>query len=292
MKLTLIISINVIIFLFIISCSKTEKLDVLAFQFDKQAILIVKSNPNNNEHSIVGRYLTFLPPDYINNYKYADTINANGNYDLILNYKISGPSETDLIIDGNLWLPLFLVPGDTLSISFNLADSNKIINSIRFEGKYASMNEYKIRRFEKFGESFESKCSELSRSNLSVMELHNAIDSVETIELGFLNNYIEENSLPEWFIEYERNQINSRAAFDKTYKINNWKWNNTEKEVPINYYDFIKNIKINNEDALVSPYYYSFLWQYFSRFLPNEIYKMDVSERRKIVHLKLFEIFR
>ena len=122
------------------------------------------------------------------------------------------------------------------------------------------------------------------------MELQNAIDSVETIELSFLNNYIEENSLPEWFIEYERNQINYRAAFDKTYKINNWKWNNTEKEVPINYYDFIKDIKINNEDALVSPYYYYFLWQYFDSFLPNEIYKMDVSERRKIVRLKLFEI--
>jgi thiol-disulfide isomerase/thioredoxin len=273
-----------------LSCSKTKKTDVFTFQFYKQATLIVKSNPNNNEHSIVGRYLTFLPPDYINNYKFADTLNVNNTDDLILSFKISSPTEASLIIDEYLWLPVFLVPDDTLYMSLDLSDSSKIVENIRFDGKYASINEYRIRRFENFRESFEDKCAELGRNDLSVMELQNAIDSVETIELSFLNNYIEENSLPKWFIEYERNQINYRAAFDKTYKIINWKWNNTEKEVPINYYGFIKNIKINNEDALISPYYYYFLWQYFSRFLPNEIYKMDVSERRKIVRLKLFEI--
>lgn len=290
MKLIFITSIFSMCLFCFLSCSKTKKTDVFTFQFYKQATLIVKSNPNNNEHSIVGRYLTFLPPDYINNYKFADTLNVNDTDDLILSFKISSPTEASLIIDEYLWLPVFLVPDDTLYMSLDLSDSSKIVENIRFDGKYASINEYRSRRFENFRESFEDKCAEIGRNDLSVMELQNTIDSVETIELSFLNNYIEENSLPKWFIEYERNQINYRAAFDKTYKINNWKWNNTEKEAPINYYGFIKNIKINNEDALISPYYYYFLWQYFDSFLPNEIYKMDVSERRKIVRLKLFEI--
>jgi len=290
MRLFFIISVFIITSLFFISCSKKDKPDVLTFQFEKQATLLVKHNPNNNEHSIVGQYIPFLSPDYINGYKFSDTFNVDSTDDLILNYKISSPTETNLIVDRNLWLPVFLVPGDTLSISFNLSDSSKIIQSIRFEGKYASINEYKIRRYEKFRESFEDKCAELSRSNLSVMKLQNAIDSVATVELDFFNNYLEKNSLPNWYINYERDQIIYRAAFDKVVKIDSWKWAHIEEKIPNNYYNFINNIKINNEDAFISQYYYYFLWIYFNRFLPNDIYKMDVSERRKILGSEYLKI--
>ena len=142
----------------------------------------------------------------------------------------------------------------------------------------------------KFKKSFEDKCAELSRSNLSVMDLQNAIDSVEAVELDFLNNYLEENSLPNWYINYERDQIIYRAAFDKVVKINSWKWANIEEKIPNNYYDFINDIKINNEDALISQYYYAFLWTYFNKFLPNDIYKMNVSERRKIIGSEYLKI--
>ncbi len=290
MKLIFITSIFSMCLFCFLSCSKTKKTDVFTFQFDKQATLIVRSNPNNNEHSIVGRYLTFLPPDYINNHKFADTLNVNNTDDLILSFKISSPTEASLIIDEYLWLPVFLVPDDTLYMSFDLSDSSKIIQSISFKGKYASINNYKIKRYKKFKESFEDKCAALSRSNLSVMELQNAIDSVENIELHFLNNYLEKNTLPNWFINYERNQIIYRAAFDKAVKINSWKWANIEEKIPNNYYDFINDIKINNEDALISQYYYYFIWTYFNRFLPNDIYKMEVNERRKIIGAKYLEI--
>ena len=130
MKLIFITSIFSICLFCFLSCSKTKKTDVFTFQFDKQATLIVKSNPNNNEHSIVGRYLTFLPPDYINNYKFADTLNVNNTDDLILSFKISSPTEASLIIDEYLWLPVFLVPDDTLYMSLDLSDSSKIVENI------------------------------------------------------------------------------------------------------------------------------------------------------------------
>jgi peroxiredoxin len=290
LKLKYYIVVIVLIPLFYLSCQENNEPDYLTYHFDKQAIIILKYIPDSTEHFIVGRYFPFLSPDYLSNYKLTDELTLKNKNSFALKYNISIPTQTDLIIDSKLWIPIFLIPGDTLFLTLDLFDKNKILNKIKFEGESASINYYQTKRFEHFNESFENKCAELSRSDLSFIELQNSLDSITTVELNFLNSYLKKNSLPNWYINYERNQIIYRTAFDKTYKINTWKWGNREKAIPINYYDFIKDIKLNNEDALVSPYYYSFLWQYFYRFLSNEIYKMDVSDRRKTVGEELLEI--
>ena len=290
MKLKYYILVIILILLFNISCQKNNEPDYLTYHFDKQSIIILKYIPDSTEHFIVGRYLPFLSPDYVNNYKQTDELILGNKKSFELKYNISIPTQTNLILDSKLWIPIFLIPGDTLFVTLDLSDKNKILNKIKFEGESASINYYQTKRFEHFNESFEDKCAELGRSALSVMELQNSIDSITTVELNFFKNYLKENSLPNWYKNHEMNQIIYRTAFDKMYKINNWKWDHKEKAVPRNYYNFINNIKINNEDALVSPYYYYFLWQYFDSFLPNEIYNMNVSERREIVRLKLFEI--
>jgi peroxiredoxin len=280
----------ILILLFIISCSKIHESEKLTFQFDKPATLIINYIPDSSEHTIVGRYSPFLSPDYVNNYKFTDKLTISNQSNFFLNYKISNPTDTDLILDSKLWIPLILVPGDTLFLTLNLSDSSKIIEQLEFDGKNATINDYQIKRHKHFKERYSAKCASLSRSNKSIIELQNAIDSITTEELDYFNNYIKDNPLPNWYVYYEKNQIIYRGSFDKTYKINSWKWANFGKNAPANSYDFIDNIKVNNQEALISDQYYYFLYQYFDKFLPNDIYTMEVSKRRKILGLKYLEI--
>jgi thiol-disulfide isomerase/thioredoxin len=90
-------------------------------------------------------------------------------------------------------------------------------------------------------------------------------------------------------VNYERNQIIYIAAFGKRYNLTYRKWLNIKEKEPNNYFDFLNDIRINNEEAAISPYYYYFLNEYFVQFIPDNISKMDVSERKKIIGLEYIE---
>jgi thiol-disulfide isomerase/thioredoxin len=268
-----------VILLSSLSCSKKNN-NVLTFQFDKQATLIVKNIKGNKVHSIVGRYISLFPPDFINNYKLTDKIILTKNDAKSINYKISIPTKTLLIIDDNLWLPMFLVPGDTLYVYLDLSDSTKIPEKIDFKGKNASINNYQMKRYIKDNESFEDKCVRIDNSNLDVMKQQAKLDSVALLETNYLNNYCKDNYLSEWYRIYEKNQILYRIAFDKLYKLNERKWRyNLNNPNNNNYYDFLSKTKINNSEALISPNYYYSLWQYFEGSFVDSIANLTVYER-------------
>ena len=193
--------------------------------------------------------------------------------EFVLTYNLSTPSQTDLIIN-NQWLPVFLIPGDTLFMTMNLSDSN-FLDNIKFEGKYASINEYKQKRRKKLKSNFEQKCAKLINSKLQIVELQNSIDSISAIEMNFLNDYTENNQLPEWYLTYERNQTLYNSTMAKITKL--------EPEL---YDKFLNDIEINNPDAIICPNYYGFLNTYFEKFIPEQI---DIDERRKILGLKYLQ---
>jgi thiol-disulfide isomerase/thioredoxin len=258
-----------------LSCSKVSRTDALTFHFNEQAVLVVKHVTNNRRHSIVGRYISFLPPDYIDDYEFTNKVSFNKTGEDTLRYKISCPTETNLIVDKKLWLPVFLVPGDTLYMTLDLSYSSKIIDRIKFKGKDASINEYKIKRHIKFPESFAEKCAALGRANLPVMKFQNSLDSTRQAELTYLNAYCKNNILPQWFIQFEKNQITYIAASNKMYYLNFRIWYKKEKKA-LNYcYNFLKHVKINNEQAITSLYYNFFLFQYFQSYLIDSTHKMN-----------------
>ena len=188
MQKTVIIPTLILILLFNLCCSKNNKPGFLTFQLDKQSTVIIKNVGDNKDHTILGLHYAFLPANFIYNHQYTDVITLNKNNECILNYKITLPSQVQLIIDKKLFLPLFLVPGDTLYVKINLSDPSKILKGINFEGKYASVNEYQIRRFEKFDEDIAEKCSAIGRANLPVPEMQNSVDSISAIEMEFFKN--------------------------------------------------------------------------------------------------------
>lgn len=278
-------SFTIIIFftLLFISCSNESKPEFFTFQFDKQATLIIKNIQPDNEYSVVGRYATFLSPDYINNFKNTEKAPKNNNGEYVLNFNISAPSDVYLKVNEDLQIPLFLIPGDTLYMTLDLSDSSNILKRIKFEGKSASINEYKAMRREKFGVRYLEKCARIVRANLPVMDMQDSLDFISMEEIDFLNEYSNNNTIPKWYLDFASNQIIYTTADYKCYYLISRKWQKIEEEMPNNYLKFLDEIKINNDEVLISPYYYYFLKEYFELSYPDSIYKMNVTERRKIL---------
>lgn len=273
-----------------LSCSENNKLNISTFHFDKQATLVIRHNSQNNNHLIIGRYLPFLSPDYINDYKFTEKLILGNNPDSILNYKISIPCETYLIIDRKLWLPVFLVPDDTLYMSLNLSDSSKIIESIKFKGNLASINEFQIARYKRNKKGFDEICLDIFGAKLAVIDMQRKIDSISTIESNFINEYLKNYTLPDWYLVFLNNQLTYKAAYYKLYNLNYRKGQNIEEEKPNNYYDFLNDIKINNEDAATSCYYYYFMHQYCNMLMVKDSSVFNPIENKKLIGLKELQL--
>ncbi len=249
------------------SCSNQNNSEFLTYHFDKKSNVIIKNLSSDIADNITGRYISLLPPDFIRNYVKPEI--QFDSSEVILTYNLSCPSSVELFIN-NLQLPLFLIPGDTLFIIADLTQSD-LLSEIVFKGNLSSINEYKLQRTIKYGKSFEQKCAELFNANNDTNLLYAKIDSIKTEELNFLNSFIKNISLPEWYLTYETNQILYNAAYIKiAYK------------EPEQYKDLLNEIKINNANAIICPSYYGFLSIHFNNLLlSKEILQMSLAERKK-----------
>src|SRR5690606_22384591 len=181
MKYILDITIVIIVMFFNLSCSTDETSDLLSFQLYKQSTLIIKDTGEDNNHFITSRYISLLPPDFVRNYVKAELIKITNEY--ILTFNLSSPSETEIIIN-SVRLYVFLIPGDTLYMTLNIGQLNESLANIHFDGKYATINEYKLKRRQEYGENFEQKCAKLFNAYSDTKIMQTALDSVKTVELN------------------------------------------------------------------------------------------------------------
>ncbi|MCK5701348.1 MAG: TlpA family protein disulfide reductase, partial [Cyclobacteriaceae bacterium] len=95
-----------------------------------------------------------------------------------------------------------------------------------------------------------------------------ATDSITDRELSFHNNYTTSYSLPAWFIDYERAEIIYAGA---AYKIKRPEYNDRKKifsdSLPDDYFDFLSKVQIDNQEAIFSTHYMTFLDYFFTQDL-------------------------
>jgi thiol-disulfide isomerase/thioredoxin len=116
--------------------------------------------------------------------------------------------------------------------------------------------------------------------NLSSKSTYNSIktstDSVVNVELIFLTNYKKTNNLPSWFIDYEFSEITYSGASFKTVIPNyNKRFKIFSDSLPQDYFNYLKNIQVNNQLAVFSSKYLWFLDNYFFRSIPEEYDKLS-----------------
>lgn len=276
MKYILDITTVIIVMFFNLSCSTDETSDLLSFQFEKQSTLIIKDTGEDNNHFITSRYISLLPPDFVRNYVKAELIKITNEY--ILTFNLSSPSETEIIIN-SVRLYVFLIPGDTLYMTLNIGQLNESLANIHFNGKYATINEYKLKRRQEYGENFEQKCAKLFNAYSDTKIMHTALDSVKALELNFLNSYSKSSRLPKWYLNYETNQIIYNSVFIKiAYK------------EPQQYKHLLNEIEIDNVNALFCSNYYGFLNIHFENLFIKEMLQKDVAERKKEKGLRYLKV--
>lgn len=255
----------------LISCSKHEEKVLLEFKFNSNAVVVLHDSSNNNP-SIYVQYTSLLPqiPMKI----YSTSIDSNNN--ILLRMKINRPLPADLFIN-NLWLPIFVVPDDTLYIYFNSSDSKKTFESISFKGSLAPVNNYLKIKHEKYHYDFDKKRQELFTSGLPALTCRDSIDRLKEIEMQYLLDYDKVNGLPEWYLKYASSEIIYRNTQVKIGFIpTRESYFNIVEKVPSNYYDFVDSIEINNNDAIVTAQYYSCLDSYtYFKYVTEEIKQLD-----------------
>jgi len=185
-----------------------------------------------------------------------------------LDLVIDRPNAAILIANNDEYNVL-VVPEDTTQIML-VPKENKV--AIQFEGKYSEINKYYLSKKKDLGYTdIRFPINQHLTSLTTYSLLKSKVDSVTNKELKYLEKYTLENELYDWFYQYEMSEIKYVGAgfktqiphYNETFRV----FNDT---FPKNYYDFLEEIKINNNDALFSSKYLWFLDDYFTRDLPLE----------------------
>ena len=77
--------------------------------------------------------------------------------------------------------------------------------------------------------------------------------------------------MPEWFVNHEKAEIEyAGAGFEMIIPEYNEQFSVFDDQLPDQYYAFLKDVSINNPEAITSRNYLQFLDDYFMQDLPSE----------------------
>lgn len=154
----------------------------------------------------------------------------------------------------------YVIPKDNLKITVSFSDSSKI-EAISFTGNTKSICDYYLEKKQVLG--YHDLRIPLNRVSGDPDDILKNTDSLLFTELSFIKNYTGKYQLPEWFVKTEINEI--------TYLCNSFKYSqeayvtkHLKKTFDTNpeYYRSIDTLKIDNQDAIYSYWYYFFLKSY------------------------------
>jgi|GEM_PF-2242650 len=226
----------------------------MSFQPNSSTLVKVNIPHSSDEHGIYASFNDILSGK--RRIVEADPMKAHSQY--AIQFDLNSPASSLIYIDDEV-LEVFLIPEDTLVINIDFNPETYRMDHVTFKGVTADMCQY-----------FFEKSAELGqvniRSSRNVVDCSDPVvyakllDSLALKELSFLKAYQQSHSLPEWFSNYEQSEI----VYQKAYLKLSHPLNRSTDE---SYFD---KVKLNNERAIFSYYYYHYLRMYISQ-LSDEV---------------------
>ena len=239
----------IILLISIFSCSKRQSLKI---QWGESSIVILDFR--NLSDSLALQLYNF---PVFSSSKFEETyLVLPGEKEKIIVLPCEYPSLIHVFI-GNNGYSFCVIPKDTLKITVSFTDSSKI-QAISFEGNTKSICDYYLEKQQELG--YHDLRIPLNRVSGNPDEILKNTDSLLFTELSFIKNYLGKNQLPEWFVKTEISQI--------TYLCNSFKYSQeayiTKRlkkafNPSSDYYRSVDTLKIDNQDAIYSYWYYYFL---------------------------------
>ncbi len=186
----------------------------------------------------------------------VEKIRVGSHQKFTLPLEISEPQMGELRY-GHESVPVFLEPGDQLTVSFT---GNNFLKTVFFRGKGANHNNYLKDRVEKF-KIYEGDLADRIK-NSSPFQFMAYMKEVKTNKDLYVETYHHAHPFSRTFLAHAEAEVDYWYA----YQLLNYPWENPLHHnqegplaVPENYYDFLKETKAVNEDALTSMNYVYFL---------------------------------
>jgi len=191
-----------------------------------------------------------------------EKVSVGSDHKFILTLEISEPQMGELRY-GHESIPVFLEPGDQLSVSFK---GNNFLKTVFYRGKGANHNNYLKDRVEKF-KTFEGDLQDKIK-NSSPFQFMAYMEDVKTNKDLYVETYHHAHPFSRRFLAHAEAEVDYWYA----YQLLNYPWENPLHHnqegplaVPENYYDFLKETEAVNENALTSMNYVYFLDLLMSR---------------------------
>jgi peroxiredoxin len=227
-------------------------------------------------------FVTLLPRVYVD----SDPLKFKGNGKLLLNLKIQMPvkvsywvyfvspksvkNTTDtLLYNEEHYTTCFLVPYDTLHIAVDFSNRKPLPECFKYSGKWSHLSDYYKNREITFHKTDFNRIKAVTANTApDYVAFTTIIDSTTQMELNYFKNYYHSVFLPQWFIDYEESEISYLSYCMKLSQPSLMKrMRGIDKPIPKDYYNFLKEHPLNNQAAILSHNYYTFLDFYFSSFI-------------------------
>ena len=178
--------------------------------------------------------------------------------------KIPEPRAVFLNYNNNK-LKLFLVPNDTLKLSFK---GNDMLSTIKFEGLSALPNKYLVQAVKKFPDLVDEKSVQKERMSKSPRDYQTYVDNLYFEKRRFFENYPSEDKdyFTSDFLDYAANDITYWRTYElmmyyKQYGLNN---KDNTRFIDDNYFNFLFDTENVFYKALNNEYYLQFLEIYLT----------------------------
>lgn len=167
-------------------------------------------------------------------------------------------------------IEFFSLPKDTLDIFFNADDTKKLAESVKYKGKTASISNY-LTKGKLIVGPFPRKEDDIDFYNKH-------IDTLNQERLNALIEFNKIEKLPDWYIKYEKLNIEYSGAFDKLLQFEQ-RLSFYDQYIPKPLYFAEKlGVKINNPDALFCDEYFKILSSFYPQKYDSLLQQSRVNE--------------
>lgn len=163
---------------------------------------------------------------------------------------------------------IYVVPGERFKITF---EADKMLSTIQFTGAGEDNNNYLAKYYDKFGKEVDQIYINMEAGHMLTHEFERFINNRRMEKMDFYKKYKASHTFTHDFDEFALGDIIYNWAFDRLRYAELKKWQLTNV-----YYDFLKEVKIEN-GALVHSEAHSNFLRFYIEYLYQEQKKKNPS---------------